>query len=104
MLSLRYVFLPKLHCVFYPSFSLRSDAESETMTYIPILMILNFYSGIPHRINTLVDSGYINDSVILTLYHESWRIITGEGRMTGICHDYNARSRKIITTISGRTV
>jgi hypothetical protein len=70
VLSLRYVFFPKLHCVYYPSFSVRADAESETMTYLPILMILDFYSGIPHGIDTPVDSGYVNDSVILALHHE----------------------------------
>lgn len=73
------MFFPKLHCVFCPPFSVRSDAESETMTYIPIFMILDFYSGIPHCIDTPVDSGYINDSVILALHHESWRIIGDYG-------------------------
>jgi len=41
-LSLRYVLFPKLNGVFCPSFSVRAGAESKTMTYIPILAILDF--------------------------------------------------------------
>lgn len=102
--ALRYVLFPEFNGVFYPSCGIRTDAESETMTYIPILVILDFYSSVSHGIYTPVNSGYINDSVIFALNHKRRRVILGEGRMTGICHDYNARSRKIIITISGRAV
>jgi len=98
------VLFPKFNCVFRPSFGIGADAESETMTYIPILMVLDFYSRFPHGVYTPFNGGYTNDSVIFALNQESRRIISGEGRMTGIRHDYNARSRKIVITVSGGTV